>query len=238
MAFPLTAAIFLAAGNSRRINTLTTDKVLHSINGKAIIAYSLSAFEEADFVSDYVIVYRDEQQQTKLEEAIESHIQKNKTVHWVQGGVTRQGSVHNALTALPEQIEIAFIHDAARPLITPSALQALYGATLRHDAAVLAHQATDSIKRVQATDPLSNPAQLEPLNRSQLWAMETPQAFKRTLIQQAYDFCMKKSIHVTDDTAAVYALGHKVQLIDHHKPNPKLTTPKDLDYITFLLSEK
>lgn len=238
MALPTTAAILLAAGSSSRMSTLTADKVLHPILGKPVIAYSLSAFEDTQFISDYVVVYRDSQQQAKLEAAIEPYAQKQRTIHWIQGGFTRQASVHNALTALPSSIEITFIHDAARPLITPSALQTLFSATLRHNAAVLAHRATDSIKRVQATDPLISPAYLEPLNRAQLWAMETPQAFMRPLIQEAYDFCAEKNIYVTDDTAALHALGHKVQLIETHAPNPKLTTPKDLDYISFLLSKR
>lgn len=237
MSTPGTAAILLAAGSSRRMNALTTDKVLHLIQGKAVIAHALSAFEDAQFISDYVIVYRDAQQQALLEAAIEPYAKKTRNTHWVQGGATRQGSVHNALITLPEDIDIVFIHDAARPLISQTALQALLAATLRHKAATLAHRTTDSIKRVQATDPLSAPTLLEPLNRAQLWGMETPQTFKRTLIQEAYDYCAQKGIHVTDDTAALHALGHKVQLIENTFPNPKLTTPKDLDYITFLLSK-
>jgi 2-C-methyl-D-erythritol 4-phosphate cytidylyltransferase len=65
--------------------------------------------------------------------------------------------------------------------------------------------------------------------------METPQVFARDLIVRAYERVAAKNLRVTDDAAAVERLGHPVALLENAHPNPKLTTPADLDYLTFLL---
>ena len=88
----------------------------------------------------------------------------------------------NALAALPGDIAYVFIHDCARPLIRPEQLVALHKAVRGEDAVVLAHRVTDTIKE----RPPRAGAGLRTLDRSRLWAMETPQVFARDLIIRAY----------------------------------------------------
>ncbi len=213
------------------------DKITHLIAGKASILYSIDAFLKAGTVEDFLIVYRDDAQQAKLE-AVTDTLSHDIPIHWTAGGKTRQASVLNALLALPESTDYVFIHDTARPLVEPSAIQKLFRATLENKAAVLAHRVHNTIKRVTATNPLATPATLENLNRSQLWAMETPQAFEYTLIKNAYTHCLENNIHITDDTSAAAACKHPVQLVENTTPNPKLTTPADLDYLEFLAQQR
>ncbi|MCF7761606.1 MAG: 2-C-methyl-D-erythritol 4-phosphate cytidylyltransferase, partial [Cephaloticoccus sp.] len=149
----------------------------------------------------------------------------------VKGGRERQDSVMNALAALPDDIEYVFIHDCARPLIHSEQLVALHKIVRREGAVVLAHRVTDTIKQHHGD------ARLRTLNRDRLWAMETPQVFERDLIVRAYQRVAKKNQTITDDAAAVELLSHPIALLENSRPNPKLTTPADLAWLEFLLTQ-
>jgi 2-C-methyl-D-erythritol 4-phosphate cytidylyltransferase len=123
-----------------------------------------------------------------------------------------------------------FIHDCARPLIRPEQLVALHKIVRRQRAVVLAHRVTDTIKERRAR------GRLRTIDRSRLWAMETPQVFSRDLIERAYAHASTRRRRITDDAAAVEGLGHRIALLENPHPNPKLTTPQDLAYLEFLLA--
>jgi 2-C-methyl-D-erythritol 4-phosphate cytidylyltransferase len=156
----------------------------------------------------------------------------------VHGGRERQDSVMNALSALPDDIEHVFIHDCARPLIRPEQLVALYKIVRRENAVVLAHRVTDTIKEHLVVSSKSTPddSRLRTLDRTRLWAMETPQVFARELIVRAYARVAERDLQITDDAAAVELIHHPIALLENPYPNPKLTTPADLAYLEFLLT--
>jgi 2-C-methyl-D-erythritol 4-phosphate cytidylyltransferase len=218
-----TAAILLAAGSGRRMQDAVPDKVLAPLAGRPVFAHSVAAFMTSGVADFYVIVYRDQPQMLRL-----SAYSPTPSVH-VRGGRERQDSVANALAALPADIEHVFIHDCARPLVRPEQLVGLHKIVRREGAVVLAHRVTDTIK------VHSDSARLSTLDRSRLWAMETPQVFERGLIAKAYARVRAKGLRVTDDAAAVELLHHPVALLENPHPNPKLTTPADLPYLEFLL---
>ena len=137
----------------------------------------------------------------------------------------------NALATLPDDIEYVFIHDCARPLIQAEQLVALHKIVRREGAVVLAHRVTDTIKEHHGD------ARLRTLKRDRLWAMETPQVFERDLIVRAYQRVSKRKLAITDDTAAVETLGHPIAILENTQPNPKLTTPADLVWLEFLLTQ-
>jgi 2-C-methyl-D-erythritol 4-phosphate cytidylyltransferase len=218
-----TAAILLAAGGGARMRGVVTDKVLAPLAGRPVFAYSAAAFMQSSVADLYVVVYRDQHQMMEL-----SAYAPTPSV-LVRGGRERQDSVANALAALPPDIAHVFIHDCARPLVRPEQLVALLKIVRREHAVVLAHRATDTIKQHR------DDARLRTLERSRLWAMETPQVFSRDLIVRAYARIAQKKLRITDDAQAVEQLGHPVALLENAHPNPKLTTPTDLAYIEFLL---
>ena len=123
-----------------------------------------------------------------------------------------------------EDISHVFIHDCARPLVRVEQLVALHKIVRREDAVVLAHRVTDTIKEHRGE------GRLRTLDRSHLWAMETPQVFSRKLLCRAYDAVAKRKLTITDDAAAVELLKHPIALLENPHPNPKLTTPADLAY--------
>jgi 2-C-methyl-D-erythritol 4-phosphate cytidylyltransferase len=148
----------------------------------------------------------------------------------VRGGRERQDSVAAALAALPGDIDYVFIHDCARPLILPEQLVALNKIVRREDAVVLAHRVTDTLKEHRGS------GRLRTVDRSRLWAMETPQVFSKDLITRAYARVARLGVKVTDDAAAVELLGHPVALLENEHPNQKLTSPGDLACLEFLLA--
>jgi 2-C-methyl-D-erythritol 4-phosphate cytidylyltransferase len=219
-----TAALLLAAGSGSRMQGTVGDKVLARLAGRPVFSYSAAAFMQSAVADLYVIVYRDQRQMLEL-----SALAPTPSV-LVHGGRERQDSVTAALAALPADIEYVFIHDCARPLIHPEQLVALHKIVRREQAVVLAHRVTDTIKEHR------DDARLRTLDRSRLWAMETPQVFSRELITRAYARVAAKKRHVTDDAQAVEQLGHPIALLENAQPNPKLTTPADLAYLEFLLT--
>ena len=210
------------------------DKILAPINGQPALVYSLKAFDRSCVINSYLIVYRDEIQKKAIEAIIAAHGFGHLEIQVVLGGAERQLSVMKALNAIDENCDYVFIHDCARPCITTEAIKDVYSAVQEDQAASLAHPVVDTIKRTEAANELRK-LSLEDLDRSRVWAMETPQAFAFKNILKAYRNVIKKKLTITDDTAALATIDLKTTLVPNKRPNPKLTTPSDLSYIEHLL---
>ena len=219
-----TAAILLAAGSGRRMLGAVADKILAPLAERPVFAHSVAAFLASGVADYYVIVVRDQAQSIALSAYAPTPAQ------FVVGGKERQDSVQNALAALPADIAYVFIHDCARPLVQAVQIAALHKIVRKENAVVLAHRVTDTVKKH------SDSGRLENLDRSRLWAMETPQVFAKDLIIEAYAKVAKKKLRITDDASAVELLKHPVALLENTHPNPKLTTPADLAYAEFLVA--
>ena len=223
------AAILLAGGSGNRMQGIVPDKILAPVAGKSAFRHSLEAFLATSEISVFVIVFRDGPQKAALESELPD---TDVPIIWTQGGRQRQDSVWAALKAVPETSEITLIHDCARPCVTPAAIRRSIKAASQHGAACLARRVTDTIKTALSDTNVYRPSTLD---RSLLWAMETPQTFQTALISKAYASAMKSGIHLTDDLSAIEAMNHSVCFIDNGQPNPKITQPQDLAYIEFLL---
>ena len=231
------AALLLAAGSSRRMNNHVKDKMLVSLVGKPVFQYSVEAFLKSEVADTFVITYRDPAQKQTLEKIVDSlALPESISVFWAQGGKERQDSVLNGLNALPETVETVFIHDCSRPLVKASTLQKLLKTVQKDKAAVLCHKVVNTIK--QAPERLEDqPNYLTDLPRDELWAMETPQVFDRTLIHEAYQKTAGSNEVLTDDVSAATLSHHRVTLVPNLDANPKLTIPADFAYAEFLLQQ-
>jgi 2-C-methyl-D-erythritol 4-phosphate cytidylyltransferase len=210
-----------------------SDKTLALLKGKAVIAHALDAFLQSGKIQHFCVVYRDADQRLALESAL-APLPAN--IQFIQGGDSRQQSVYNGLQALPAEASFVYIHDGARPLISSEAIQLLHTAVQNDAAAVLARPVTDTVKRIQEKDQITR-TKFEDLDRNRLWAMETPQAFSYSLILDAYQTAQDKGLVLTDDTAAVSALGHEITIVSNPLPNPKITTQEDLDFLLWSLDQ-
>lgn len=240
------AAILLAGGSGARMQGQIPDKSLATIAGKALVRYSIDAFVASGAVQTLVIVYRDEAQKRLLQTQT---LDLGLKALWTPGGAERQDSVLAGLRILPDDTGIVLIHDCARPCVTPEAIRESARQAANIGAACLARRVTDTIKsaspygapqeqpepRIQHPPPLYLPTTVE---RSKLWAMETPQSFRYALIREAYETVARSGAKITDDLSAIEDLDQPVAFIENDRPNPKLTTPADLDYLAYLLTPR
>jgi len=229
------ALLLLCAGRGTRMRRAVPDKVLAIVAGRTVFEHSLQSFIRSSVVDRVVITHRSPAQKRNLQEAltrVEGAL--GLEVLWVRGGAERQDSVSAALAALPAATGLVFIHDCARPLVTPAQIGALASVARKHGAAVLAHRVTDTIKKTKKTP--GRPARLRTVDRDHLWAMETPQAFEHGLIKRAYAAVRRKGLRITDDTQAVEAAGGRVAIVENSSPNPKITSPADIALVEFLLT--
>jgi 2-C-methyl-D-erythritol 4-phosphate cytidylyltransferase len=145
----------------------------------------------------------------------------------VTGGATRSDSVRNGLAAVPHDAEIVVVHDAARPLVTPALFKAVIDAVRAGaDAAVPGVAVSDTIKRIDGERVL------ETLDRAELVAVQTPQAFRLDALRRAH----ASGGDATDDAALVEAAGGSVVVVPGEATNIKITTPDDLRVAEALLS--
>lgn len=223
------AAILLAGGSGRRLAQETQDKTLLTIGGKPVIRYSLEAFSRSEYVETVVIVFRDEAQRQAIAETVPDGLASS--LLWAKGGKERQDSVWAGLQTVPRQTEVVLIHDGARPMIASQAIDRVALAARDGQVACVARPVTDTIKKATYTD---NGYVLNTLNRDELWTMETPQAFRYSLIYDAYAKIISSSQKITDDLAAIESQSIPATFIENPIPNPKLTNPEDIAYLEFL----
>lgn len=146
-----------------------------------------------------------------------------------EGGPTRSASVRAGLALISEDAEIIVIHDSARPL----ASQALFSRVIEAirsgaDAAIPGISLTDTIKQVEDGKVIAT------LDREQLVAVQTPQAFRASVIRRAHD----QKPEATDDAAVVQACGIPVFVIQGEEHNRKVTTPEDLELLNAILTRQ
>jgi 2-C-methyl-D-erythritol 4-phosphate cytidylyltransferase len=150
----------------------------------------------------------------------------------VEGGTTRSASVRSALRGASDDPQVV-VHDAARPLVTPAHFRDTLAALADADAAIAAAPMTDTVKqagedrRVTAT-----------LDRTQLWAIQTPQAFRRAALERALDVDDALLAAATDDAWLVERAGGTVRVVESTPENFKVTTPHDLRVAELLLGER
>jgi 2-C-methyl-D-erythritol 4-phosphate cytidylyltransferase len=149
-------------------------------------------------------------------------VARRAPVSVVQGGGMRQDSVWLALQAVPATADIIIVHDAVRPLITRGLIDAVVAAAAESGAAICALPITETVKRVRQEVVETT------LDRSELWAVQTPQAFRAALLREAHEKARRDGVIGTDDAMLVERLGHRVRVVRGLAENVKITTPEDL----------
>ena len=211
-------AIIVAAGNSRRMQGM--DKLDLPLFGETVLEVSIRRFMESECISELVVVVRPDRVSERKAQLDGIH-NKNKRLYVVAGGMTRFLSVQNGIAALSEDIEYVAIHDAARPFVTEELIARIIGFALEYDAAAPGSPVTDTVKVV---DPEG--FSKKTLDREQLRAMATPQAFLLSLYKDAVKNAGFDSAF--DDCEVVERFGHPVFVVDGARDNIKITTTEDL----------
>jgi len=220
------SAIIVAAGSSERMGF---DKVFAPIAGKPMIAYTIDAFERTPCVDEIILVGRTD----SLPEFRKLLSAKTKVSNVVPGGPKRHDSVRAGLERLNSKSNFVAVHDAARPMVTPEKIERVFEVCREYGAATLAEPITDTLKRVDVDLMVTSS-----VDRHQLYAMQTPQIFKRELLESAYRKAAEKKIAVTDEVSAVELIRHKVMLVPNQDFNFKITYPRDFLLAEFVLKQR
>jgi 2-C-methyl-D-erythritol 4-phosphate cytidylyltransferase len=222
----MVSAIIVAAGSSRRMGF---DKLFAPLAGHPVLWHSLKAFSDCREIDEILVVTREDQM-----DAIEKLVRDGKLVKVkkvIGGGSERHISVWNGLQAVQAHgSEFIAIHDGARPLTTPKLIKECLELARSHGAACCASQIPDTVKRASVEQMVT-----ESVERTGLWAMQTPQAFSSGLILQAYAGLMAKHEMVTDEVSAVQKMGKKIALLKNEDWNFKITFPHDLELAEHVL---
>ncbi len=194
------------------------DKLMAPLNGKPVLQHSMETFLAMDCVERLVLV----SPASRLEQ-LQLAPELLKKVLRVDGGSERHFSVLNGLHALDAQARWVAVHDGARPLISAQQTLATFKAAQAHQAATSGKRITDTVKRTDAQQKIS-----ESVSRENLWSMETPQIFSRSLLDQAYAKVVKEQLLVTDEVSAVEHMGVATFIQANTTPNLKITFPEDI----------
>lgn len=222
----LCGAVIVAAGSASRMGGI--DKVMAPLGGEPMIARTVQAFQNCDAIAKIVIVTR----QDLILPITQLTRDMNKVVAVVCGGSSRQESVQLGLNALPEEIQLAAIHDGARPLVGWQLIDRVVRAANTYNAAAPAIPVKDTIKVVKGRVVDHTP------DRAALFAVQTPQVFDFDLLRGALKKAELDGAAVTDDCSAVERMGMAVKIVDGEERNLKVTTPLDLKIAQLLLEEE
>ena len=203
------------------------DKVMASLGGTPMVARTAAAFQNCDAIAEIVIVTRPDL--IRPISALCAGMDKVRAV--VAGGSSRQESVWLGLNALSEDIQLAAIHDGARPLVSNLVIDRTVRAANSYGAAAPAVPVKDTIKVVKGGLVEKTP------ERATLQAVQTPQVFDFDLLRGALKKAEEEKAAVTDDCSAVERLGMKVKIVEGDERNLKVTTPMDLKIAEMLLEE-
>jgi 2-C-methyl-D-erythritol 4-phosphate cytidylyltransferase len=220
--------ILPAAGQGKRMGA-GKNKLLLELNGVPVLIHTLKVFEE-DTLCNRIILAIHPQDEMEFKELIKKyHI--HKEIKFVHGGPERQHSIYNALKTVHSE-GIILVHDAARPFIQKKQIHLLVQKANETGAAIIGVPAKDTMKKVH------NGVIVETVERSSLWVIQTPQAFRISLLHAAYKRAEDDHFIGTDDSSLVERISHPVSIVEGDYDNIKLTTPEDLFFAEAILKKR
>jgi 2-C-methyl-D-erythritol 4-phosphate cytidylyltransferase len=216
--------VIVAAGRGERLGA-EQPKALIVVAGRPLVQWSIDALREVQEIDEIVV-------------ALPPGTPAPPGVTAVDGGAVRSDSVRRALqaTAAGDPGDAVLVHDAARPMLTGRLVERVLGVLAGDDsldAAIAAAPVTDTIKRVEGAGVVC-----ETLERSGLWAVQTPQVFRRAALERALDVSAEVLAQATDDAWLLERLGGRVAVVAAGQENLKVTTPLDLTLAELLLGQR
>ena len=215
----MAVALLVAAGRGERLGT-GGPKAFVMLGGRPMLQWSIDALATVDEVERIVV-------------ALPPGVQAPAGTIGVPGGDARSQSVRAALREAGDA-DVVLVHDAARPMVTAELIRDCLEALATHDcdAAIAATPVTDTIKESRGEEVVRT------LDRSCLWAVQTPQVFTRQALERALDCAEEHLAAATDDASLVESGGGTVRLVPAPRENMKVTTPLDLRVAELLLAER
>lgn len=215
-------AIIVAAGEGKRLGQ-TDPKAYVPLGGRPLLLRTLDRFCAARHVGSLIVVAA-APELTRCAALLHGD-PAVKGRPWIvqSGGATRQQSVKRGLSRIAADTDIVAIHDAARPFVSPELIDRCIEEASERGAAVAGLPARDTIKMVSAERWVQSTPE-----RSSLWEIQTPQAFRAQMILEAHDRAAAHGIEATDDAGLVEWMGLPVYVVEGDRTNFKITLPEDL----------
>ena len=223
----MVSAVIVAAGSSTRMGA---DKLFLEVAGLPVVGHTWRRFDAHPDIGEVVLVIRENSRADF--KALAKQIKPTKPHCLVVGGEERQHSVSNGLNAVHADSQFVAIQDGARPCTAETAITATIDAAREGGAAVTASKVFDTLKESDGAGRIARN-----VDRTHLWAVQTPQVFSLEIIQKAIAAVIEVGASVTDDTAMCELIGHPVALVDDGALNPKVTTSSDLLLVEMLLGQ-
>ena len=226
--------IITAGGLGKRFNKTRTNaakpKQFLNLLGKPVILHSLLKFQKIKEVKSILVSANNKYFSYIHSQASKYKITKLKTL--VDGGSTRFLSVRNAFNELNCLLDdIVMIHDAARPNVTSGELKLLRDISFKEGEVILGRKVQETVKRT-IKDFVS-----ETISRQDMWLIQTPQAFRYSILSKAYILAGMK-IDFTDESSLVEYAGFNVRVSEGSRNNIKITTLDDLKTLKKLMSNE
>jgi 2-C-methyl-D-erythritol 4-phosphate cytidylyltransferase len=215
--------LILAAGSGERLGA-GVPKALVPLCGRPLMQWSVDVLRAVRGVDQIVV-------------ALPEGVAAPEGTHGVRGGAVRSESVREALSAVDpgDDSDLVLVHDAARPLLTPALAESVIAALHERadvQAAIAAAPVTDTVKRAEEGTVV------ETLDRSKLWAIQTPQVFRRAALQRALEQPAEVLAQATDDAWLIERDGGRVAIVPASAENIKVTTALDLELATLLIERR
>jgi len=210
-----------AAGMGKRMGKAVAKQFL-PLGDKPMLAHTLLAFQRSSDIDEIIPILSEDDMEHCLRDVIEAfHITKVRTL--VVGGRERQDSVFNGIMKLEGDASVVLVHDGVRPFVTAAMIKECVDLARKGECVAVGVPIKDTIKEVDGQGMVH-----QTLERSRLWAIQTPQAFPAKLLRKAYEEAYKHKVTATDDAALAERAGNKVRVIMGSYENIKITTPEDL----------
>ncbi|MGH9402015.1 MAG: 2-C-methyl-D-erythritol 4-phosphate cytidylyltransferase [Terriglobia bacterium] len=220
-------AIIPAAGMGTRMGHETPKQFL-SLEGMPIFVHTLKKFDRAAIIDEIFVGVRKEESD-HVGRAI-SQERFSKPVRVAEGGGTRQETVARALAQIPSSAEVVVVHDAVRPFVTAEMVERIVGAARRDGAAIFAIPSVDTVKQLERELITGT------IPRERVALAQTPQAFRYSLLREAFDRAAEDGFQGTDESSLVERLGAKVKVLMGSDRNIKITKPSDLPLARLFLA--
>jgi 2-C-methyl-D-erythritol 4-phosphate cytidylyltransferase len=193
-----------------------------NLGDKPILVHTIDAFDRNPVI-DTVSVVVDSADLKMCQSTVIAPNAFQKVRDLVVGGQTRQASVFNGLQSLPTDVDCVIVHDGVRPFVTDEIIFACIEAADEWGAAVAAVPVKDTIKVASADGFI-----VDTPDREKLWTVQTPQAFRASVLLDAHALAQREGVTATDDAMLVEQLGFKVKMVSGSDSNLKITTREDL----------
>ncbi len=230
MSAPKVSAVVAAAGLSKRFSP-GRKKQFAELSGRPLLTYCLSTFESSELIASVVVVVPEDEISRSRKLLGDFGFEKVTSV--VAGGEKRCLSVRNGFRATPPDSDMVLIHDAARPFVDNDTIKRVLEECARSGVSICAVPLTDTLKR--ADGPNSFVSGTVP--REKLWRAQTPQVFRREILEEIYLSSDMGDLGATDESVLAEIRGIRVGMVMGSGLNMKITTAADFEIAELIASK-